>query len=367
MKRRENLLGVLRTIFKWKRQLIILCLIAGAGSAVISLILPVYYQATSVFLATSPDQTKPELLFGSGLFEPEYYGGAPDIDRILIIAESNELVNFMVDSFDLYDHYRIKKESTKAPYSVRLAFFDLYDVKKDKRDAIELSIEDRDREQAAKMARAAREKINQISQNLVKTSQLRTIRTYEASIAQKEQQLRWLSDTLVEIRKKFGVYNSEAQTESLTAQLSESQSKLTYTKGRLEASKQTQGVKRDTLIMLTTRLVGLEREVAQLQGRLDTLNSGIAQVSIIEKQYYESNDNLSKEKAKLKQYQAAYTADIPALLLVEEAEIPVVKSRPRRTLIVLAATVIAFVFGIFGVLMIENYKDVNWREIYYGR
>lgn len=344
-----------------------MCLFAAVGTAVVSLLLPVYYKANTIFLATSPDQSKPELLFGAGLFEPEYYGGAPDIDRILVIAESNELINFMVDSFRLYEHYRINPEGQKAPYAVKLAFFDLYEVKKNKRDAIELSIEDKNREMAAQMTRAARERINMISQNLVKASQLKTIQTFEASIKERETQLNLLSDTLVAIRKKFGIFNSEAQTETLTTQLSESESKLTYTKGRLEASRTTKGVKRDTLIMLETRMAGLQQEVAQLAGKLDTLNSGIAKVSIIERQYYESNDNLSKEKAKLNQYQAAFNSNIPALLLVEEAETPVIKSRPRRSIMVLAATAIAFLFGIIGILLIENYRDVNWREIYDGQ
>ena len=94
MKDKDNLIGVLKTLFRWKKQLIILCGAVGIGSIIIVLLLPVYYKASTTFLAASPDQAKPELLFGEGNLKTEYYGNANDIDRLLTIANSNELVEF---------------------------------------------------------------------------------------------------------------------------------------------------------------------------------------------------------------------------------------------------------------------------------
>ncbi|MEM9931262.1 MAG: hypothetical protein AAF840_15710, partial [Bacteroidota bacterium] len=73
-----------------------------------------------------------------------------------------------------------------------------------------------------------------------------------------------------------------------------------------------------------------------------------------------------EDKEKLKQYRAIYSSDIPALIVVEDAAVPQVKSRPFRTLIVLAAVVLTFLFTVIGVLLFETYRDIDWQAIYRG-
>src|SRR5690606_37684671 len=116
----DNLLGVLRTLFRWKKAILYLCLAAGVVAAIVVLLVPVYYQATTIFFVASPDQSSPELMFGTSLAEPELYGDESDIDRLLTISESNELVEYLIDSFQLYQHYRIDTANVKAPYYVKL-------------------------------------------------------------------------------------------------------------------------------------------------------------------------------------------------------------------------------------------------------
>ena len=82
MSNNNNLLDVIKTLFRWQREILTVCLIALVGSVVISLLLPVYYEAKTAFLAASPDQAKPEMLYGKVSFEPQYYGNENDIDQI---------------------------------------------------------------------------------------------------------------------------------------------------------------------------------------------------------------------------------------------------------------------------------------------
>ncbi len=58
---------------------------------------------------------------------------------------------------------------------------------------------------------------------------------------------------------------------------------------------------------------------------------------------------------------------VPAVLLVESAQTPLIKSRPKRMFVVLSACMVVFFFAVIGVLILENYRDVNWREIYHGK
>jgi uncharacterized protein involved in exopolysaccharide biosynthesis len=48
---------------------------------------------------------------------------------------------------------------------------------------------------------------------------------------------------------------------------------------------------------------------------------------------------------------------------VEPAQVPVVKSRPHRVVIVIAAVIAALLFSILGALLVEAYREVNWKEV----
>jgi tyrosine-protein kinase Etk/Wzc len=133
MEHNDNLLGVLKILYRWRKQLIYLCLAAGLGTALISLLMPNYFKATTLFLAASPDRISPDTYFPRGAIKTFYYGNDEDIDRIITIAESNELVDYLVDSFNLYQHYGINPDIPKAPDRVERRFRKLYEIKKDEK------------------------------------------------------------------------------------------------------------------------------------------------------------------------------------------------------------------------------------------
>lgn len=359
MEQKDHLLGVVQTLWKWRKPILIVTLSAAIGTAVISLFMPNYFKATTIFLAASPDMAKPELLFGQGNLRRNEYGDANDIDRLLTIAESSELVDFLVDSFKLYDHYKIDKENPRAPFKVQEKFFSLYKIEKTKRDAIELSVEDKDRALAPRIANAAREKIDALAQQLIKQNQILSIETFNQEIKIKEQQIKILGDTLNALRRNYGLYNTIAQTEALTAQYSEANADLIRHQTRLAILKNTNSVPRDTIVMLNALVKGLESEVKTLDQRMELLNQGIAPINTLEKQYFEGNLSLSQDKERLKIWKAVYDAYIPATILVEHAEVPIVKSRPRRSILVIAAGAIAFIFSAFAALLFDNYT-IDW-------
>lgn len=365
MEKKDNLLGVLQTLYRWRKQIIFTCVAAGVGTALIVLLLPNYYKATTTFLAASPDQAKPELMFGEGDQEAEFYGNENDIDRILTIAESTELADFLVDSFKLYEHYKVNPNNAKAPFHVREAFYSLYEVTKTKRDAIELSVEDVDKALAAKIANAARDKIDATVQQLMKEAHNKTINAYRASITLKEDQLRTISDSLNSARKTYGVYNAESQIESIMAQLYGTQALLVRDKGKLEVLEKAPGIRRDTITYMRAKVTGMEAEVKSLEEKVTNINNGMPKVAILEKQYWDANQSLGINRERLKQFESAYDSDIPSIILVEKAHEPIVKSRPGRTIIVLAAGMVAFFFSIIGVLLIEAYRSLNWRETFH--
>lgn len=364
MEQKDNLLEVIKTLLKWRKPLIFVGGITAIASVIISLALPNYYAATTVFLAVSPDQSMPELVFSSTPMRAQYYGNENDIDRLLTIAESNELIDFLVDTFQLFAHYDIEPEHPKARYMARLAFRDLYEVQKTKRDAIELSVEDKDRELAMRIANTARDKIDQFARQLIKSNLEKTIKTYQASINTQQRQVDWLSDTLTWLRREFGIFNTVAQTEFLTSQLLEAETKLARDRGRLNAlQQQGGGIPADTIAYIKANVSGLEESIDTLRVRIDRLNAGLPVVSTFEKQYFESSAVLTEDIGRYKKWRDTYESDIPAIILVEPATLPVIKSRPRRSIIVLASLAIVMLFSVVAVMLIETYRDVKWGKL----
>jgi tyrosine-protein kinase Etk/Wzc len=358
MEYKDNLLGVISTIIRWKKQLLLLTGIAALGAIFISLTLPNYYQATTTFLAASPDQNKPELIFSRNpSVRTEYFGGSGDIDRLLSLGESQDLRDFLVDSFNLYQHYKIDTSQVKAPHLMKELFSSLYKIKKNKRDAIELSVEDTDPEMAANMANAARAKIEHMAKTLLRESQRKTIDNYEQSLAAKEVALLQLGDSIATLRNEFGVYNVIAQTETLTELISEAKAMFIRDSVRLLILRANREVSRDTINMLEAKVAGLRQEVKLLNSEITKVNEGTSRIYHIEKNFFESNQILAEDRERLKQWKSAYQSEAPAVLLLEQASTPVIKSRPKRSLLVIATTLAAALFGIFGILLFDNYAS----------
>ena len=170
------------------------------------------------------------------------------------------------------------------------------------------------------------------------------------------------------MRSRYGIYNTDAQTETLTAQFDQAEANLIRNQKRLEFFKTSnrRGLQ-DTIIKVEALVQGLEAEVEKLKEKIQVFNDGMAKVDVYERQHMEANQSLSEDKERTKQLQAAFNSNIPAILLVETARTPLVKSRPKRMFIVLGACMVVFFFTIIAILILENYRDVNWREIYHGK
>ena len=95
-------------------------------------------------------------LFGHSTHEMDFYGSSQDLDRLLTICHSNEIKDQLVRNFNLYQHYDIDSTGALANHKIRTKLDKLMTIIKTKYDAIDLSIEDKDKILAASMANAAR-------------------------------------------------------------------------------------------------------------------------------------------------------------------------------------------------------------------
>jgi LPS O-antigen subunit length determinant protein (WzzB/FepE family) len=96
---------------------------------------------------------------------------------------------------------------------------------------------------------------------------------------------------------------------------------------------------------------------------LQKFSEGVSNVNVVADLHFQARKQLTYDIERYNQIKAAYNTNIPAIHVIEPAQVPVVKSRPHRVVIVIAAVLAAFLFSILGVMLVEAYRDVNWKEV----
>ena len=120
---------------------------------------------------------------------------------------------------------------------------------------------------AAAMANGARELINALTVEYLGGGQQTMLKTLEASIAQKQQELDMLVDSLDAVQRSTGVYHWEEQSKLVGYRLSEKLIELAGDKARLDAYKRMGYSNRDTIANVTARIAAFENQLAELTGR----------------------------------------------------------------------------------------------------
>lgn len=361
MNQNENLLGILSVMYKWRKKILAVCIATAVLSVVISLLLVNQYKSTTIFYAASPDLAKPTPL-GANEGEKDFYGEDEDLDRLFSIASSGEVIDFLINKYKLYEHYDIDPKSKKGPFKITEKFNKHYTALKTKFGALQLSFEDRDPALAAAVANDARDKINYIAQKLIKESQAQLLETYKTNIEQKSEAVRVLSDSLYRTREKFSIYNTESQGQVYAELLAKAGSSLTDKEARLSIYRNQPNMQ-DSISYLTASIQGLKNQKQSLTDQVNWFNKGLAHVMNLEYEQKDFAKQLSLDKERYKQLQAAHRTPFNGIHVVEQAEIPVVKSKPKRSIIVLGCIFLAFILSILAALLLESYNKLDWNRI----
>ncbi len=371
MQTKESLIDILKLILKQKKSVIRNVAIITILAVIVSLFLPNYYSATTVFYPASPDVMKPEHIFGTSTKDMEYYGTGMDLDRMLSVANSVELLDLMVDSFGLYKRYEIDSTGRKARYKVHNTLKDHYKIEKTKLDALELSIEDKDPKVAASMANAARFFINNLVSDLLKTNLEELSVTMKDNIAQKQKEVETLSDSVRILRNKYKIIEPDAQGKELMQKMVNVESKYKREQERLKVLETLPGIRRDTINLLKAMVAGLKEEYKSITDsnttsaiNFNNFNEGRNIIEVMSTQLRSAKDYLTVYKTRYNQLLGVLKSKSNALHLVEKADIPLVKSRPKRSLIVLAAMIAALMVNVLGIIIIDSLRDPEWKKLW---
>jgi small-conductance mechanosensitive channel len=292
--------GHRRDILKWTTAVLVV-------TALLSLLLKNYYKATTTFYPASLDLSKPDHIFGNSVKELEFYGSNQDLDRLLTICHSNDLKDRLISEFNLYQHYDIDSTRPLAHHKIRLKLEKLMDITKTKYDAIDLSIEDHDKELAAKMANRARDIVNTSSHQLIADKLNEVINTYASSIEQMQSRMSLLNDSLTILRKTYPIYNIQSQTEMMANIATQTNNDLVGEQARYDALKSSNAPK-DTLMYLLAKIKGLQSQIKSISGgdhslsfNLSNFNEGVSKVLSITQSLERLQNQLNEDRVRYQQ------------------------------------------------------------------
>lgn len=353
----KTLIDIIKILWQWRWRIIGLVFIASVLSIVISLLLPNYFKSTSVFYAASQDLAKPQPVGGIER-DIDYYGNDYDIDRLLTHAHSHSLKSFLIDSFDLYAWYEIQRDSKNAEHKVREKLNKLLTVEKTKFGAISLSVEDINPVKAFNMTTAATNFIDQSASGQLKKSQAKLLNTFEQKIQETEFKIKIVNDSLMMMKKQYNIYDLTNQSEILLTLQTQLQSSAFLVTSKLNSTLIQNNP--DSLVYYTSLQAGIKNQLANINTKIERFNEGFNPISTLERLQIQITKQIALDKERRSQLMASYQSPTPGIILVEEPEVAVYKSRPRRSLYVIGTAFLSFILTSLFAILYSSFRDEDW-------
>ena len=310
MERHYNLVDAIKTLLRWKWKIVGVGLITGILSVVVTLMMPDIYESTAVLYPINQSITERSALFSStGKAKIEFYGSKRDANRMIAIANSAPMIDFMINHFGLMEHYKIKKNEKYARFKTQKKFKKNYNVIKTERDAIEISIMDEDPQLAADMVNLLIQKLDENNKTPVINNKVRIAETFKKQVDRKTAEFDSLTTQLVDLGKK---YNINVRVNS--------------------------------------------GGVSEISG---SNSGGVELYKVLQSRHNNAQEELIKLQNLYDQYDLSRSENVPSIYVVQEAFPGDRKVKPVRSVICLSMVLISVFLAILSILAYEQYKAID--------
>ncbi len=209
-----NLISVIKTLLKWKWHITLLTLLAGIGSIITSVfIMKPYYQSFAIVYPVNQSMGDRGALFGSESVDAEdyYYGSKHDANRIITVATSSTLVQYIINKYDIVSHYDYKGKKYEASNTTE-EFMENYQVYKTDKDAIRINLIDTDPNLAAEIVNDVVATIANETTRPIEANKRQLAELFDNQANQKKIALDSLLQVLMSVKPKdelYGLYKSQ--------------------------------------------------------------------------------------------------------------------------------------------------------------
>lgn len=312
MDKEFNLISVIRLILKWKMPIVGITILSGIVAALFSLfVMDEYYFSWATFYPTNQYLSDRSMIFNTENSggQIDYYGGKGDVNRILTIANSGPVIEYVIDSFKLVEHYDIDRNSKYWRTKVRKKFEKNFKAIKTERDGVEISLYDTDPKTAANIVNAIVEKTDELNKEHIATSKRNLYDLIAGQIQDQQNKVNGLVDTLAELSQKYNIKVSSGAD--------------------------------GTVIVNGNDFKAVQQYKAILEKQENALK--------------ELNNRMNIKE----QMEVAMKSNSSSLFIVESAVAADRREKPVRSLVVLVTMLITGFVSVLGVILVEQYKQIK--------
>jgi len=312
MDKEFNLISAIKTILKWKWYICVLIIVSGVIASFVSVfVMDEYYLSWSTFYPTNQALSDRASIFNSENTngQVEYFGTKSDVNRVLTITNSAQIVDYIIDSFKLAEHYKIDRTEKYWKTKVRKIFEKNYEAIKTEHDAVQVSIYDTDPKVASSMVNAVVEKADELNKLHVNETKQNLYSLLSSQILEQQKKVNGYVDTLSALASRYKIKSSSGAQGTIVVEGNDFKAVQEY---KALMSKQENAVKE-----LNNRInINEQTEVS--------MKSNTSSLFVVEK---------------------AFTADR--------------REKPVRSLVVVITMLITAFVSVIGVLLIEQISEIK--------
>jgi len=366
-----SLLDMLVLLLGRKRFIVRFVLGSALLASIISLLLPVRYEAKIVLLPPMQNSSIGASLIGQmgglgalGSLASLASGGLGlknPADMYVAFLTSRTVEDAMIQRFGLMKEYHEKRMSdTRKEFERRTTA-----VAGIKDGLIRLSIEDRDPKRAAELANGYVEEFRKLSASLAITEAARRRLFFEQQVQQAKDKLTEAEDAMTKTEQSTGVLQIDSQARALIESAAILRAQVVAKQVQIEGMRSFATDDNPNLILAKQELAALQSQLEHVAGsQSDTgsdinLSKGRVTQSGMEYlrryrdlKYQETVFELLAKEFEIAKLDEAREGSI--VQVVDAAVPPDRRSSPHRTLIVMASTVVAFFVAVFWVWLRER-------------
>lgn len=312
-------------VFLWKKRkpLISITVLAGVVGIVVSLLLPVLYESSAIVFpaATSTVSFSEQRNAKANSMD---FGEEEHAEQLIQILQSSRIKSKIIQQFDLAKEYELEPTETNFLYKLGQAYDSHISFERTRYGSIKISVLDKKPQQAADIANKIVQLIDTVKNDLIKE---RTIPAYEVNkrkmdkLNQDQQDLISQMDSL----SRLGVVNAEARANLFSA---------------LNEAKTPDD--RDFF-----------RQKIDVNLKNGALYDGLAELREFR------IEKLTTQEMAYEQAEADAYENFNHKFVVEEAVAADKKAKPKRAVIVIIITLATLIFAIISLLIAERLKELK--------
>ena len=360
-----DMIELLLVLAREKKRILQITIGAAIMAAVISLLIPKMYTATTTILPQQQNESAVSSMLGqlaplSGLAAADELGLKNPADLFISMLKSRTIGDRLIDRFDLRKVY-----GSKRYQDARKELASRSEIMADKGGLISIAVTDRDPARSTQLANAYVEELHALNQNLAVTEAAQRRLFYQQKLDAEREDLSRAELALKQVQEKSGLVQPDAQARAIIQSTADMRAQVAAHEVQLQAMRSSATENNPDVKRAERELAGLRAQLAKLQRDTGELGNGNLEVPTrqlpeAELEYIRRARDLRYHEAFYeflgKQLEAARIDEANNAVLVQvvdPAVLPERKSSPRRALIVLVSTVIAFVLSCLGVLVVE--------------